>query len=178
MLINQMTSRTPSPSSATQIRPVEASPQALIPGCAYDIFVSYAPEDEDAQRWVSAAISDLKKLLDVSFSRRQQSPRWVEHSACTSKALNDLQQSATMLVFFSRLYLASDWCQASGDFFSALQQAIRRGLKVFLMELDVVERPPIFGSIIGHQFWIADAEGRFLRRTAFDRNAEDDLQRY
>lgn len=178
ILINQMTSRTPSPSSATQIRPVEASPQALIPGCAYDIFVSYAPEDEDAQRWVSAAISDLKKLLDVSFSRRQQSPRWVEHSACTSKALNDLQQSATMLVFFSRHYLASDWCQASGDFFSALQQAIRRGLKVFLMELDVVERPPIFGSIIGHQFWIADAEGRFLRRTAFDRNAEDDLQRY
>jgi len=178
VLINRIAPQTPSDSSQPILQSVQALPQALVRDCGYDVFVSYAPEDEGAQRWVSAAIGNLKKLLDVSFSLSQQSPRWVEHSACTPEALTDFQQSAVMLVFLSRNYLASDWCQASGDFFSALQQAIRRGLKVFLMELDVFERPPIFGSIIGHQFWIADAEGRFLRRTAFDRNAEDDLQRY
>ena len=77
----------------------------MIPGCAGDIFASYAPAD-DAQQWVSATFANLKSYLEVYYRTKGQFPAWRLDAECTPAAI------AAVLIVLSRNSLRSGWCNA------------------------------------------------------------------
>ncbi|MCP4370127.1 MAG: TIR domain-containing protein [Deltaproteobacteria bacterium] len=157
----------------------EEQHQALIPGYTYDIFVSYALEDNQNQKWVSTTIANLKKLMEVRCSHHQRFPVWVEHVECMPEAITDARHSATFLIFLSKNYVKSAWCQNKDkQFLQTIQECVKNGLKIFLIELDDAERPEQFSNFGGYQFWAPGDDEHVLRTLALNDVAEDDLQRY
>jgi hypothetical protein len=89
---------------------------AYVPGCQYDLFISYAGEN-NRNRWVEllkdALIDELEQLLGRQFSREsvffdktelrvgQSFPETLEKAA---------EASALLLPVLSPSYLSSDWC--------------------------------------------------------------------
>lgn len=154
----------------------KSEPHAFVPGHAYDIFVSFLPDDDHDPQWVNTTLENIQRLLEIQFSHHHQSPRYVKHSAWTPEARQDLQESATVLILLSQNYLASEWGGGGADgFFRALEQRLQMGVKVFLMELDNAERPSPLGSCLGFQFWVEEFSGQGLHKLTMTLDSDEAL---
>lgn len=123
----------------------------LIPGFQYDIFFSYA--DQDDRAWIEKTLANLRKLMEVQCSDYERSLQWVEHADWTPEAQADARVSATFLIVLSQRYLASDWGkQDDAGFLHALRQHIHGGGKIFLLALDQTEPPESLCRAIIHPF--------------------------
>ena len=146
---------------------------AYVPDHQHDIFVSYAHVDDQPfpgveHGWVTTLIESLQVLLAQKLGRRDAFSLWMDHqlsrhAQLTPEILDNLGQTATLLVILSPGYLASDWCLREKDsFLGRLEGRVREGSRIFIVERDKVdfeERPPQFSDLFGYRFWVQEGQG-------------------
>jgi TIR domain len=145
---------------------------AFVPGCKHDIFVSYAHVDDNPDvgadaGWVTSLVRGLNTRLGWKLGRSDSYSLWIDprlsgNERITDQIMGALNEVATVMVILSPGYLASEWCQREKNkFLSLIQDRIRSGSRVFVVERDKVEpRPPEFEDLKGYRFWVEDREGR------------------
>jgi hypothetical protein len=152
---------------------------AFVPGCEHDVFVSYAHIDNEPlsgapQGWVSTFVRDVESVVRRKlFDRPKDFDVWVDHELAGNRPFGaDIQRAvgntATLLVVMSPAYLASDWCRREREAFRAqLQDKVRAGTRVFVVELDRIEDrgrvPAEFAELLPYRLWIEDGPARTPR---------------
>ena len=91
-----------------------------VPHYQHDIFVSYAQVDNEPlagadTRWVTNLITGLKPLLGQKFGRADAYSLWMDNTirayeAITRHLIEQVQDSAILLLVLSPGYVASEWC--------------------------------------------------------------------
>ncbi len=141
---------------------------AFVPDRRHDVFVSYAHVDNMPfpgvdKGWVTLLVETLEILLAQKLGRREGFSVWMDrdlsrHKQLTPEIMENLSDTATLLVILSPGYLASEWCLREKDTFQSLVTAHRHGdSRVFVVERDKVEwedRPTDFGDLLGYRFWV------------------------
>ena len=87
----------------------------------YDVFVSYARSDDECPKgaefgWVTTFKEELRKLLRRKIGG-QGADIWMDHLLTSNDRVTDtlmqtVRESRTIVLFMSRGYLQSQWCQA------------------------------------------------------------------
>jgi hypothetical protein len=124
---------------------------AYIPGCKYDVFISYAHFDNEADtqdiRWVSRFQTDLKKALrqrlgmdpDVFFdSRDLQAHHEIDGLAA------EVSASAVFVPILSPSYIKREWTIKELEAFEGTQSNRNRIVTVELLPVKEYEIPPRF----------------------------------
>src|SRR5215510_14429072 len=84
-----------------------------------DLFISYARVDDTpvfGVRWVSALVQNLRNLLAQKMGRHEAFSMWWDETdlrgnhMVTPEIRAVVQQSATLLMVLSPVYLVSKWC--------------------------------------------------------------------
>lgn len=129
-----------------------------------DIFVSYASVDDEPlpgadKGWVTTLIKGLKNLLGQKLGCRDAYTLWRDdelrgHQQSTLETIEQLENSALLLLVLSPGYLASQWCRTELNAF--LTQVGENSGRVFVVERDEVERPNELKDLLGYQFWVKD----------------------
>ena len=137
------------------------------PPAKHDIFVSYAHVDNDPfpgaeKGWVTNFVNGLKIHLNKKLGRRENYSLWMDYelrgNQAVTPAINaELDGSATLLVFLSRGYLASRWCQQ--ELAAFVELAGSEAGRIFVVELDSVQRPAALADLMGYRFWFRDDAG-------------------
>ena len=151
---------------------------AFAPGYIHDLVISYhsiddQPLAEQGDGWVTMLVHKLKLLLGKRLGNPEvysfkMEPQQAENTPITPELLQTLHNTAAILIVLSPGYVASSWCQpAPNDFLKLIQERIRSGSRVFVVESDRVERadrPPELRDLRGYQFWAASHEGHLPRQ--------------
>jgi len=149
---------------------------AFVTGYRHDIFVSYAHVDDEPmfgapRGWVSNLVRNLERQLATKLGRKY-APPWMDHELAGNNPLTPdimaaLRDTATLLVFISPGYLASEWCKRERDsFLQLIRERIDSGSRVFVVEIDRVDRknlPDEFRDLLGYPFWVEDEDGKAPR---------------
>jgi hypothetical protein len=133
-----------------------------VPQYKHDIFVSYAHVDNEPltgaeTRWVTNLITGLKPLLGQKLGRADAYTLWMDYElrgneALTPHILEQLQDSAILLLILSPGYVASDWCCRELSTFVA---RVGKGAgRVFVIEREPLERPAELQDVLGYKFWV------------------------
>jgi hypothetical protein len=87
----------------------------------YDVFVSYAHSDDECPQgaefgWVTTFKEELRKVLRRRIGG-QGADIWMDHLLTSNERVTDtlmqrVRESRTIVLFMSRVYLQSQWCQA------------------------------------------------------------------
>jgi hypothetical protein len=134
-----------------------------------DIFVSYAGVDNEPlpgadKGWVTTLINGLKNLLGQKLGCRDAYTLWMDdelrgYQQRTPETIEQLENSALLLLVLSPGYLASQWCRLELSAF--LTQVGENSGRVFVVECDEVEeRPNELSDLRGYQFWEKDDKGK------------------
>lgn len=143
-----------------------------------DVFISYAQNDDRplppaAVGWVTRFVQIFKEKLGQTLGRRQGEFKvWWDHNLpigarLTPDIQRQLSDSAVIVIFLSRSYLNSEWCNAEMELFLDKEIRDRKGpgSPVFVVELDrVIPRPPALSDILSISFWETDAQNENARR--------------
>ncbi|MCP4396443.1 MAG: toll/interleukin-1 receptor domain-containing protein [bacterium] len=149
----------------------------FVPGYKYDIFVSYAPVDNQPlpgaeKGWVSYFIKALKVYLDQKLGRKDAYELWMDTRLAGNVRISDemldiLTHTATLVIVLSRGYLESEWCQRQKNaFLKMVKERTRADSRVFVVEIDRLEAEQIpreFRELQGYPF-LENREGRSPRR--------------
>ena len=151
---------------------------AYIRAYVVDIFVSYALVDDqsaaDGQRgWVTTLVHYLKNRLAQKLGRADSFSLWMDRAQSVDDqgALANeikLPESALFLIVLSQGYLTSSRCRQ--ELALIHQEVSRRGRdapRVFVVEIDKVDRPPELRDLLGIRFWTEDSGGRPPRLLGF-----------
>jgi hypothetical protein len=101
---------------------------AYVPGCRYDLFVSYGSSD-NVEGWIEQLVTklgrDLPGLLGGKFSPRDSiyfdKYKLELGQSFSEELISAARESAVLLAFLSPSYLDSQWCdRESAEFFSKL----------------------------------------------------------
>ena len=135
-----------------------------IPQYQHDIFVSYAPVDNEpfagADRgWVTTLIHNLKIALGRKLGNSDAFSLWINDQlrgniAATPDVIERLENSATLVLISSAAYFQSEQCQSELTFFVSLVG--QSSGRVFVIEIDNVETPPELSDLRGYPFWVRD----------------------
>lgn len=133
-----------------------------------DIFVSYAhvdnqPLDPAPNGWISTFIENLKKLLSQQLGRNDAYTLWMDHElrgnqTITSSILQELNQANILLLFISPGYCESEWCQ--NELKSFLQSYNPNQKRLFVVELDKIEKPGELSGLKAYPFWVIKKNNR------------------
>jgi hypothetical protein len=129
---------------------------AFVTGYRHDIFVSYAHVDDEPmfgapRGWVSNLVKNLERQLATKLGRKY-APPWMDHelagnSPLTPEIMGALRETATLLVFISPGYLASEWCKREREsFLQLIRERIDSGSRVFVVEIDRLDRKNLPGE--------------------------------
>jgi hypothetical protein len=139
-----------------------------VPNYQYDVFVSYSHIDDEPlpgaeDGWISTFHSHLVKILAQQLGRSDIFSIWIDHrlrgnDPVTEEIQTVLKNSATILLFLSKGYLESSWCRQELDLFVKREQPNSR--RIFVIELNDLERPEVLHELPGYQFWYHDKLGR------------------
>jgi len=150
---------------------------AYVPGCDHDVFVSYAHVDDEPLDgvefgWVTTFVRSLETRLRQKLGAKNLSI-WMDHQdlrghiSLTTQIVEALRRTATILVVVSPGYLRSDWCREERQqFFRMLKERTDSGSRVFLIELDKIDRglfPHELNDLVGYRFWTLDRLSRVPR---------------
>src|SRR5262245_43982668 len=136
---------------------------AYIPGCKYDLFISYAHFDNEADtqdiRWVSRFQTDLKKALrqrlgtdpEIFFDSRDLQA----HHEIDS-LMGEVAGSATFVPILSPSYIKREWTMREIEAFERLQIGYNRIVTVELLPVKEYEIPQRFLRLKRMQFWWSD----------------------
>ncbi|MCP4701793.1 MAG: TIR domain-containing protein, partial [Gammaproteobacteria bacterium] len=128
----------------------------------HDIFVSYVPEDNELYAdsgWTAALATRLKNKLGLklaNYSLYLPEPD-------SSEIVEQLKNSATLLLILSKAYLASPRCEELRTFLARVGKSAGR---VFVVEREtIIERPPEIQGLAIYQFWAMNAAGQLCSLT-------------
>jgi hypothetical protein len=115
----------------------------------YDVFVSYAHADDLCPRradfgWVTTFTEELRKLLRMKIGA-QGADIWMDHELTsndrvTATLMQKVRESRTIVLFMSKGYLQSRWCQAEINSFLEANSAYKNKESVFVVALDETNR--------------------------------------
>jgi hypothetical protein len=139
-----------------------------IPHYKNDIFISYTPIDDEPltgadKGWVTTLINGLKTLLRQKLGRADAYSLWMDyelrgHESVTPMIVEQLQNSAILLLILSPGYLASQRCRY--ELKSFLTIVGKNAGRVFIVERDEVLRPEELSDLLGYKFWITNDAGK------------------
>ena|SRR5271157_164105 len=143
-----------------------------------DIFVSYAhvndiPLADGRPGWVSALISALTNLLAMKLGRDDAFDLWMDcrlagNDSVTPEIDEELAGTSLLVIVLSSGYLASEWCRREMETFRGeVRRRKLEGRRIFLVEFDLVERPPELADLLGYRFWVDDRSGKAPRTLGF-----------
>ena len=131
----------------------------------YDVFISYAHADDEKpygaeSGWVTTFVEELKKRLRSKLGGSGASV-WTDHQLAanervTETLLDSVRLSRTLVLFMSRGYSRSEWCQRELGNFLDRNKAYKHKESVFIIELDVTEREnwhPRLQELTPIRFW-------------------------
>ena len=134
-----------------------------IPGCKYDVFISYAHFDNEADtqdiRWVSRFQADLKKALcqrlgvepEIFFDTRALQAHHV-----LDELLPIVRDSAIFVPILSPSYVKREWTLRELEAFESTQSERNRIVTVELLPVKESDYPPRFLRLKRTQFWWSD----------------------
>jgi hypothetical protein len=131
------------------------------------IYVSYSPID-DKQGRVTSLVRALEREIPLHELRF-----WMPRHALMDwdgLLLDQIRQSAMLLLCLSRAYLEADWCQKEYKEFLAThgERANRELIVIELDDVDHAQIPEPINKFILYRFWKYDTEGQ-LRRICWPR---------
>lgn len=116
---------------------------------SYDVFISYARSDDDTPSgasagWVTTFVDELKKVMRHLLGG-QGASFFMDHQLTANDRVNDVlmetvRASQTMVLFLSKGFLKSTWCQREIGRFLELNAATKNRESVFVVELDETPR--------------------------------------
>jgi len=140
---------------------------AFVPGYKHDIFVSYAHVDDisisSSQRgWVTELVKNLEYLLVRQIGRADAYSIWMDYQLAGNRPFTDalvenVRQSATLLIVLSPGYLTSEWCRKEqNEFLEAIKSRQYNRSRIFIVEtqsMDAERRPTALADLLGYRFW-------------------------
>lgn len=145
---------------------------AFVPGYQHDVFVSYANTDDvpidGTVGWVSRFVRNLQNLLAQRLGRADAYSIWMDrrllgNEPFPSALIENIRQSATLLIIQSPGYLQSEWCKQERNWFlEALRQSRSSDHRVFVIEIDRTDKthwPNELAGLRGWRFWHEDEMG-------------------
>src|SRR5712691_3390036 len=151
---------------------------AFVPGFRHDVFVSYAHVDDMPipgvdKGWVTTFIAYLKIRLSQSLGRTDAYSLWMDyrfeserHAEIAPAILDNIRQSAVLVLILSPGYLASEWCKRERNaFLHSIRSGANSQQSIFLVVKEKVDReqwPSEFQNLVGYQFWKQEIDGRVM----------------
>ncbi|MEA2906571.1 MAG: hypothetical protein QOI12_3958 [Alphaproteobacteria bacterium] len=136
---------------------------AYIPGCKYDVFVSYAHYDNEADtqdiKWVSRFQTDLKKALCQRLGTEPEiffDSRGLQAHHELAGLLDTARGSAVFLPILSPSYTKREWTLKELEAFDVSQGERNRIVTVELLPVKEADIPPRFLRLKRTQFWWSD----------------------
>lgn len=155
-----------------------------VPNYKNDIFISYSHVDNEPfpgadKGWVTTFVNGLKTELGRQLGRSNAYSLWMDYELrgnqpVTADIDNQLNSCATLVLIFSRGYLASSWCLLELNTF--LAQVGNGSGRIFMVEHDFVpfeERPPEFQDLLGYPFWMKNPDTGRIRTLAIPKPNPD-----
>jgi hypothetical protein len=115
----------------------------------HDVFVSYAHADDECPRgaefgWVTTFKEELRKRLQMKIGA-QGADIWMDHQLTsndrvTPTLMQTVRESRTIVLFMSKGYLRSRWCQAEINGFLEENSAYKNKESVFVVAMDETNR--------------------------------------
>jgi hypothetical protein len=114
-----------------------------------DVFISYAHADDEIPYgakygWVTTFVEELKKtlrrMLGGNGARIWMDYQLAANDRVTETLLNTVCRSRTLVLFMSRGYSRSEWCQKELGNFLDVNQAHKHKESVFIVALNPTER--------------------------------------
>jgi hypothetical protein len=156
----------------------EDSPMGYVDPDKPDVFFSYARVDDNPipgsnLGWVSNFYQRLRWEIDRKLGRNDACQLWMDSELPANAMLDEalperVRSTAVMVLFLSRGYNESKWCQ--GEMLEFLKVELqRRGTGptsgLFVVELDNEERPAPLKklNLVGKQFYQADTRTKRVR---------------
>lgn len=130
-----------------------------------DLFISYGHADDEVPYgakfgWVTTFVEELKKRLRSklggSGARIWMDYQLAANDQVTETLLATVRRSRTLVLFMSRGYGRSEWCQRELGNFLDLNKAHKHKESVFIVELDVTDREnwhPRLQELTPIRFW-------------------------
>lgn len=126
-----------------------------------DIFVSYAhvdnkPYSNESDGWINRLLQDLKIELNRLFGRPDAYTIWKDdllrgNQSLSSQIKNELDQAKILLVFYSKGYQSSKWCQDELEYFT--QRVGKNSEQVFFIVQDDTPLPESYSDYLNYHFW-------------------------
>lgn len=169
--------------------------KAFVPGYQHDVFISYAHVDDIPLEgyppgWVTTLVRDLRTQLARRLGRADNHSVWMDYQLAGNDPiaptiLNDLRQSATLVVFLSQGYLSSPWCRREKDaFLDKIKNLSEQGSPVFVVEIErLVEeewqaKVKNLADLKSYRFWREDRDSGRVRQLAYPRPLPEDRDYY
>ncbi|MBV9880749.1 MAG: toll/interleukin-1 receptor domain-containing protein, partial [Gemmatirosa sp.] len=115
----------------------------------HDVFVSYAHSDNEAPAsaehgWVTTFMRELRKVLRRKMGGEGPTI-WMDESLAANERVPEtlrdtVRDARTMVLFMSRGYLRSGWCQGELDEFLRVNAAHKNHESVFVVAMDETDR--------------------------------------
>jgi len=148
---------------------------AFAPGFKHDVFVSYAmvddtpPPDLD-DGWVYTFTRNLQQQLARRLGRSDAYSLWMDRANLhpnediAPAIIDNIKQSATLVLILSRGYLASEWCaEERNAFLEAVKTRSAGDGSIFVIAIDDTDRsewPHELQDLLGYRFWSRATDGR------------------
>src|ERR1039458_2506488 len=139
---------------------------AFVPGYKHDIFVSYAQIDDtpivEGRGWVSTFVERLQRFLAMRLGRADAYSIWMDRRLSGSEPFSDallqnIIESAALVIILSPGYLHSEWCRKERNaFLDAIRNRSHADRRVFVVQTQPTERndwPAEFRNLVGYPFW-------------------------
>jgi ribosomal protein L24 len=133
----------------------------------YDLFISYAHNDDEPDHWVSELTSNLSQSLKKRAGVRGKIKAWcdkdLDHSEeVTQQLLDSVRNSAILVSILSPSFIKSEWCTKEVyEFLSESRKRKRTTLPIYILEIYKTRRknrPEIFRDREPIKFWVFDEE--------------------
>src|SRR5262249_20351327 len=131
----------------------------------HDVFISYAHADDEPplnlpHGWVTTFTEELRKRLRAKLGGSGASI-WMDYllaanDQVTPTLLESVRASHSLVLFLSRAYQTSDWCQRELGNFLEVNQSHKNKESVFVVEIDEVNRVewhPRIRELTPFKFW-------------------------
>ncbi|MCP4377372.1 MAG: hypothetical protein GY794_14490, partial [bacterium] len=141
----QLPPEAPQEASASSTEADSPPQTAFVSNCRYDVFVSYALPEGEAEQWqVTQTVEKLREKITNSFQAHGQTLVWGENTECGPAIVPELYGSALRILIVSERYSRQSAALAEPDALFARPQHIKQGRQTVVLELD--EAAQSFGA--------------------------------
>ncbi len=127
------------------------------------VFVSYAHVDNQAfsgeeKGWITHFVNNLRGEVNRRIGREESYSLWMDfrlkgNDELTPELEKQVRAARSLLLFLSPGWLASEWCRRELGLFLEDGGKQPYSGRIFVVELDRVEKPETLRDPLGYRFW-------------------------